>query len=252
MRRVTAVLVLTLLAGCWGGDDTSTTPDEGCTPEQPEAVAIDRDYAEHVRACSAAGGSSLHFENTSPYAVVRVWPQHSSVTLEMAPLEDATFEAQVTDALARSYSTNGDLVVTPGRHLIATASTGPAAVRFRIMGNPTVGTYAVKAVAKWVEDRMQSPGEKHAKGAAECAKSVAEFLEITPSASWNYAIGEAITKAPPCAHFTKQIYDDLRVPRSSQQAALAASDEIAEAAKSLRATLWDDAVRLAGRTLQAL
>jgi hypothetical protein len=251
MRRVTAILVLILLAGCSGGDDTTgITPDQGCTLEQPQAVALDPDYAEHVRACSTAGGSSLRFENVSPHAVVRVWPQHSPVTLELAPLEDATFEAQVTDAMARSYSTNGDVFLTPGRHLVATASTGAAAVWFRIMGNPTVATYAVKVVAKWVEDRTQSPGEKYAKGAAECAKGAAKVLETTPSVSWKYTIGEVINNAPPCVHLTKQFYDDLRVPRS-QQAALAA-DEVAEAARSLRATLWDDAVRLAGRTLQAL
>jgi hypothetical protein len=118
---------------------------------------------------------------------------------------------------------------------------------------PTVATYAVKAVAKWIEDRTQSTGGKYAKGAAECAKGVAEVLETMPSASWDYEIGEAIAEAPPCWRFTQQVYADLQAPRPSQQAAaLAASDEVADAAKSFRATLWDDAVRLAGRTLQAL
>ena len=267
MRRILIILVLAaLVASCDGEDPTPPTepadsppsptepaPALGCPSEQPEAVAIEQPYAAHVRACWATDHTSLWFKNISSMAVVRVWPRYSSVTLDVPLLDETSFEALVAEEMANKYETIGVELLPPGRHLVAEASSGIAAVWYRIEKSFSVATYAVKAVAKWAEDRLRSPRQRIANGAAECAKGLAEDLVVRPLDSWSQALGEGIVDAPSCWRFAREVYDEISVPtRSEQEAAITASDEIAKAARSVRATLWDDVIRLAGRSLQTV
>lgn len=256
-----AAAVLVASAGCGGGggggggggDDgrdggtVEVQPDPGCTTAQPTSVELSGWYAEFARVCRSQLGLSLRVENISP-GVVRVFAVVGAPAWQVEPAEEDSLAAAAARTWLPATATSPDeRLLAPGDSAVATSLT-EASIDAEVVGELSVAVYSTSVVAGWLEEKVPRPAhEQWAEQVASCAQDAGKVYAAGQAATWQDATAAAFEAYPSCRSLYRAVVDAAgEQPKPPPEVA----DELAEITQHLKTSVWDDAIRAAGRAFR--